>query len=307
MVRPGSASARRYRPGRREEADDPEREVREIEVLRFGMEPTAEELRAFLMRIRQDLRDAARNLGPREARYLVDSYYQIQNYRIRSDAQAKRQLEAKEPFVLTKWLGNTLSYTEKFIAAVLDEWGKGQPGAVWARQIVGIGPVISAGLAAHIDVTRQPTVGKLWRFAGLDPTSVWHPGKKRPWNARLKVLCWKLGESFWITHNNPRSYYGPLMARRKELEIWRNEQGMYREQAERRAGQVGRDTQAYQWYSQGKLPPGHIHARARRWVVKLFLAHYWEHERRRLGLEVPLPYPIAYLGHPKEDLIPPPL
>lgn len=277
-----------------------------LEPIEFG-EATAEELAPILRRLRHDLRIAARDLGPREARYLVDTYYQIQDFRKRALLQHRALTKAGEPATMTQWVGDAMYQVERVIAAVLDEWGRTQPGAVWARQVVGIGPILAAGLAAHIDVTRQPTVGHLWAFAGLDPTRKWSKNEKRPWNADLKVLCWKIGESFWITHKLPRSYYGPLMARRKAWEAERNERGLYREQALEQAKRVGKDTDAYTYYIRGLLPPAHIHARARRWTVKLFLAHYWEEERRRLGLEVPLPYPIAYLGHPKEDLIPPPV
>ena len=41
----------------------------------------------------------------------------------------------------------------------------------------GIGPVIAAGLLANIDIKQAPTVGHIWRFAGLDPTNKWI-GKK---------------------------------------------------------------------------------------------------------------------------------
>ena len=37
---------------------------------------------------------------------------------------------------------------------------------------------------------------------------------------------------------------------------------------------IGKTTDAYAHYSSGKLPPAHIHARAKRYAVKLFLAHW---------------------------------
>jgi len=38
----------------------------------------------------------------------------------------------------------------------------------------------------------------------------------------------------------------------------------------------GTDTDAFKWYTQGKLPPARIHLRAQRRAVKLFLAHFHE-------------------------------
>ena len=55
---------------------------------------------------------------------------------------------------------------------------------------------------------------------------------------------------------------------------------------------------ASEWYSQGMLPPAHIHARAKRWVVKLFLAHWHEVAFcERLGTMPPKPYVIEHCGH----------
>ena len=61
---------------------------------------------------------------------------------------------------------------------------------------------------------------------------------------------------------------------------------------------IGKDTDAYKAYSIGKLPPAHLHARATRYAVKLFLAHlhevmYVQHH----GRKPPLPYAIGILGH----------
>lgn len=67
---------------------------------------------------------------------------------------------------------------------------------------------------------------------------------------------------------------------------------------------IGKTTEAYKFYSVGKLPPAHIHARARRWAVKLFIAHYHaEAYFNEYGKEPPLPYPIAILGHDASHFI----
>jgi hypothetical protein len=57
-------------------------------------------------------------------------------------------------------------------------------------------------------------------------------------------------------------------------------------------------TDAYKQLIQGRLPQAQIHARARRYAVKLFLSHYHvEAYKQRFGKEPPLPYPIQFLGH----------
>ena len=76
----------------------------------------------------------------------------------------------------------------------------------WAMATIGVGPVICAGVIARIDIHRAPTVGHIWRFAGLDPTQKWEKGKKRPWNTDLKRICWLLGESFVKVINNDDAF-----------------------------------------------------------------------------------------------------
>ncbi len=337
----------------------------ELEVV--GLEP-------IMTLLRKDLREAALNLSPHDIRFLVDTYYQIQDYRCQAANQTRSQLDSGEPNAFIRWIYKTQFDIEKRIKAVLDYYTDNNPLGNWAKSIVGIGPVIAAGLLAHMDAARTPTAGGIWRFAGLDPSIEWL-GKerarelveevlgrtagpvseeeiaavaaaagrkpegilrlwpaspdgepkprtaqnliaalaKRPWNAKLKVLCWKIGESFVKTSNKPESFYGRLYRERKEYETRKNEAGEYAEQAARilKTKKIGRDTVAYSYYAKGMLPPGHIHARAKRWAVKLFLSHY--HEAAYFlehGVLPPNPYPLVHLGHvhyiapPNMELIP---
>ncbi|KKL21523.1 hypothetical protein LCGC14_2444610, partial [marine sediment metagenome] len=57
------------------------------------------------------------------------------------------------------------------------------------------------------------------------PTVKWGKGKKRPWNASLKVLCWHAGESFVKCHNREHDVYGKLYVERKARELARNAEG----------------------------------------------------------------------------------
>ena len=246
--------------------------------------------------IRVKMKDSGYILSRDEARFLVDAYYMMQENRIRADAQSRSMPE--EPHEVLVWLGAQNSTLENQVKWALDKYSAADELGEWARSIVGIGPVIAAGLLAHIDIEKAPTVGHIWRFAGLDPTSKWEKGKKRPWNAALKCLCWKSGESFVKVSGHEHDIYGKIYLQRKELEQAKNVAGDYREQAEIGAARVGKNTDAYKHYATGKLSPGHIHARAKRYAVKLFLSHY--HERGyelKFGTKPPLPYPISILGH----------
>lgn len=246
-------------------------------------------------KLTKDLKKAAATLDREQARFLVDRYYQTQENRIRSEAQIRAL--SSGPSAVLAWFEEKDRLLEGQIAAALKYYAEGNHMGQWAIKTHGIGPIISAGLLAHIDIEKAPTVGHIWRFAGQDPTSKWAKGEKRPWNASLKVICWKIGESFVKVSGNPQAYYGQVYKERKALEAVHNEAGKYADQAKAVIESNPRHAQAA-IYKTGKLPPGHIHARAKRYAVKLFLSH-WHGEayQHHFKKPPPLPYPIAILGH----------
>src|SRR5262245_51121976 len=144
-------------------------------------------------KLSRDMRDAAKLMTRAEVRYLVDSYYMMQEDRKRFANKSRARVEQKEPHALIPWLQGQSLRLEKEIHKALAVWADDQKPGRWAQSIVGIGPVITSGLLAHIDIEKAPTAGKIWRYAGLDPTVKWEKGQKRPWNASLKTLCWKIG------------------------------------------------------------------------------------------------------------------
>lgn len=253
-----------------------------------------------IRKLTKDEKQAAVTLGKDEARFLVDAYYQLQDNRIRSDGQVRSMSKDGEPHATLQWLANMNRTLEESIKAALDAYSNASPVGRWMRSQKGIGPVIAAGFLAHLDITKAETAGAFWSFAGLDPRKTWDKGQKRPWNADLKVLCWKLGESFVKVSGHEDAFYGKLYKERKALEIERNERGEFADQAAAKLEKfkIGKTTDAYKAYSVGKLPPAHIHARATRFAVKIFLSNlhhimYVDHH----GKEPPLPYAIGILGH----------
>ena len=309
-----------------------------------------------IARLSRDLRKAATLLTPTEARFLVDGYYLIQENRIRADAQVRSMAEAGEPVTLLLWLGEQMRSLENQVKGGLDKYSMGHPVGEWARSVTGVGPVIAAGLLAHIDIKKAPTAGHIFSFAGLNAEREWLGSKragevvrevvgkdkkgrlsdteiadiatgagfnvsfimamlkddpptvtkvikavsKRPWNAQLKTLCWKLGESFVKVSGNENDVYGKLYLQRKAKETAANKAGEYADQAKAMLAKknFGKGTEAYKAYVEGRLPLGHIHARAKRWAVKIFLSNLHEvwYEKHH-GVPAPAPYPFAHLGH----------
>ena len=257
-----------------------------------------EEIRSSVATLDKDLRNAASTMTDNEARFLVDSYYQMQANRMRSNNQIRQMSE--EPHDILFWLSTQSTVLEKNVKAALNVYSNAHPIGKRIRTVVGIAEVIASGLVAHIDITRAPTAGAIWRFAGLDPTIEWKKKTKRPFNAQLKVLCWKLGESFVKVSGNEKAFYGKIYRERKALEVKRNDNGDFADQAENilKKKNIGKTTEAYKHYTNGKLPPAHIQARSTRYSVKLFLSHlhevWFKHE---YGKNPPNPFVLEHEGH----------
>jgi hypothetical protein len=270
----------------------------------------------------RDLKKAARTLGEDEARFLVDMYYGIQDFRIHSNNQvsailrAAKEVEGEdepviEPHETLGFFYSQFRELEHQIHASLDAYSMADPMGEWVRGHHGVGPVIAAGLISNIDITKSPHVSSLWRFAGLAPGQKLVKGQPRDWNARLKVLMWRLGDSF-IKHKGAEAcYYGHLYDSQKTTLIRRNEAGEFAETAKQILAekQFRRDTKAKTAYEEGKLPDAHITARARRYAVKRFLSHYWVAAYRlHYGVEPPEGlWIVEYGGHPATAIIPSPI
>lgn len=323
--------------------------------------------------LEKHLRQSGRTMKEQEARYMVDMYYTSQAHRIRMESQI-RAMDGREPHAALDWVLKNAANLEECVKKILGEFAAARQVGAWSQSICGIGPVISAGLLAHIDGAGSNTVSRIWRFAGLDPDAKWYgreeakkivaslpdqidgdalaiagqrvkrqpwqlrlhaynfshrdtpaanideigdwmPTKAelakalsmRPWNARLKVLCWKIGQSFVKVSGNESDFYGKLYKQRKERDTARNEAGELADAARRalEAKEYGKDTEAFKAYSQGKLPKAHIQARAERYAVKIFLSHwhtvaYYEAH----GKLPPKPYVLDILGHADEIQVP---
>lgn len=311
-----------------------------------------------------------------EIRFLVDSYYQAQEYRKACDNQIRSleqgfdtSVEDEVPSAMT-WLAANKKNEEVQLKNLLNEYAKSQPVGRWLLDTMGIGPVIAAGLLAYFDIDKVSHCNQFWSYAGLnDNNTPWlgrekaskqvkewitnHPGVKSndlpvqcvadlaeknhrefnsalrqandttktskkdsdkihltersvsawlakpPYNKNLKVLCWKIGESFLKVSNKENSLYGMEFRRRLAYETQKNEEFGYQKEAEkalRNNNFTNKEVKAC--YESGKLPKGHILARAKRWTVKLFISHLFEalyYEKYRE--EPPKPYALAYLGH----------
>jgi len=292
-------------------------------------------------------------LTGRDVRALVGWYFQFQDYR--ESAAHQVRTSGDDPAFALKSLGNTFRALEDQTKALIEQWAKRDVLCRWPLQVKGIGGILAAGLAAHIDMTRAHHPSSVWRFCGYDPSVTWigRKGARKiadeyeekyekpekaieeaalrvgqsaetirkfsleygegkhtwasfakaisrcPWNAKLKVHCYKIGDSFVKLSTNPGSFYGLKYSTTKTMLVERNETGFFAEKA------TGLLASGKRWsalqraaYKKGRLTAGHIDKMARRATVKLFLSHWWEAAYIELnGKQPPAPWIIAHGGH----------
>jgi transposase IS116/IS110/IS902 family protein len=253
-------------------------------------------------RMTRDLRKAASTLGPDQARFLVDTYYESQDFRIATRNQVRSLSETGEPHDTLAFFARQFDTIEDEIRKALDTYSINQPLGEWVRQIHGIGPVTAAGLLAHVDVEKAPHASSLWRYAGLAQDALDErakKGEKRTWNESFKVLCWRIGDSFVKQQSSDACYYGKLYLERKVREVEMNEAGAFSKAAERWLKEINfTKKEVIDRYKEGKLPDSQVDKRARRYAIKRFLATYWRAAWiMHYNTEPPHPYVQEYLGH----------
>ena len=314
----------------------------------------------FLDNYKRDLKKTTRD----EVRYMVQQLYGLQNQRMQSKNRVQALVAKDSPRETITWLADQAQIMEDNIKKLMQYVADSHPIGEWAQSIPAVGPITTAALMAHIDITKAATAGAIWSFAGLNPDQKWLGKSKatelvekyipnrekvttekialiaeeinrpidsimkqlialkpdapngnmtktslikvlsrRPWNADLKVVCWKLGESFQKNSGRLETKKGPneyskVYLKEKARIIKLNEAGEYEEYALGRSKTVGTGTEAYKAYSVGKIPPLQIINRAKRYAVKLFLAHY-HHVAYELeyGTLPPKPYILDQPGH----------
>jgi len=124
----------------------------------------------ILKKLDRDLKANAGGMLRREVRFLVDRYYQAQRNRIDSEGQI-RAVDQKADEGLTHELishfHSQFWVIEKQLQNALGAYALQHTPGKWMRAVHGIGPVISAGILAHVDIERAPHAGNIMRFAGL--------------------------------------------------------------------------------------------------------------------------------------------
>jgi len=250
-------------------------------------------------RLSRDVRSMTADLNSNAARLIVDAYYTLQENRMAFAAQAKELEKQDSPHELLQFMSYNLHLMEKSLKHPLQHFAESTTVGQWALSQYGIGPILTAGLAAHIDITKASTAGSVWRYAGLDPTQKWEKGQKRPYNAELKTLCWKIGQSFMKFSGKEECFYGHLYKEDKARRTSKNEAGDYADFAQEILDTKSfKPNQTRDKLESGVLSDAQIDAQARRFAVKIFLSHYHAVAyQAHHGQPAPVPYIIAHGDH----------
>ena len=242
---------------------------------------------------KEQVLEAAKLSNP-EARIIVANYYLAQEMRKRADMQLRHMGDKQAPTLLS-YAADGFAVIENQMKNALQRFTESSAIGRWCLSHYGIGPVISAGLLAHFDITKAETAGSWWSFAGLNPDRKWTKGEKRPWNADLRQICWHAGQCFKRVSGNEEAFYGQIYQKRKKMLVERNLAGFNTERAK---VFTTRSAEVRKKLAEGRLPDGNIDSQACNYAVKIFLSHlhalwYWDHH----GRPPPHPYAIAIQGH----------
>jgi len=139
--------------------------------------------------------------------------------------------------------------------------------------IHGLGPISVAMLLYYFGYCEYAThVSSLWKFAGLFPGAKFVAGAACSFNPRCRVSMWRIGDSL-IKHSSPR--YKPIYDTEKKRQIELMENG-----AESAPSRLG-----------------HADSRARRKMIKHFLADYYRVCKTLTNQPQTKPYVVDRLGH----------
>ncbi len=205
----------------------------------------------------------------------------------RFQARVRRGVAAKEDVdSVLEPLRKAFAATEREEVKQIEKLVKQHPAYGVLSGIVGLGPVLIGRLIAIVqDVGRFDTVSKLWKYVGMDVRDGKAPkrkrGEKSTWSPAGRRLCYNIGDSFIKSRSPYREFYDLKKA-------------LYRKRHPEKidSGRKSKDGKVIYDYTDG-----HVHAMARRYMVKLFLSHAWELWRQVEGLPVRAPYAMEYLGH----------
>jgi len=214
-------------------------------------------------------------------RILVETYYDIQELR---KAAASRLRNYEKFDLLTPTLAARLQNLvvdlkrmEQSMAELVEDELESIPIWFHLQKVKGCGPMIAGGLIGWIDdISKADTISSLWRYAGLAPGQKRRAGEKLDYNPKLKDHMWRVGTQLLKAQ---RKRYKPFAVRLYER--FKSQEGAKEFESPRGGHKL------------------HIHRRAFRRMLKVFLGALWLRWREIEDLPITPPYAHAKLEHKK--------
>ena len=250
-------------------------------------------------------------------RGLFEDDYDIQKVRIALSNEitaAKEDISEQEAIFIKESVLDRLNAIEKDMYKHMNKFIENVPIYTgWLKNIKGIGPALATGLVVLIGTQMSPhieeviirrgphkgeirklnkgyaTISKLWRNSGLAVNGDGlaerrTTGESLHFSPRLKILMWKIGESFVKGGKGYRELYEQF--RSDYDNKWKTAKD---------CGSKGCLSKKNK--KPGMCMDGHRYMAAKRKTVKVFLAHYWMKARELEGLPVENPFIIGRNGH----------
>ena len=153
-----------------------------------------------------------------------------------------------------------------------------------ALAIKGLGAITIAFMLVYIEIEKARYASSLWSYVGLDKPSYkrYEKNLSGGGNKTLRTALYAMAESFIKTKNIYREVYDnekQKLEASENITLSRNTQGKLIE---------------CKWKD---TKPCHRHGAAIRKMIKHFLADFWYVWRNVEGLDTPMLYPEAKLGH----------
>ena len=180
---------------------------------------------------------------------------------------------------------------EKIIAWELDKeplWTD------WMADVRGLGPKMAGVILTEIDITKCDSISALWKYCGLDVVVDAETGEgqgrtRRPHHLVYKVYTNKDGVE---THTKGISFNPTLKTKMVGVlgGSFIKQGGKYRDIYDGYKHRIANHPK------HAEKTPGHRHAMANRYMVKMFLQDLWLEWRRIEGLPIREPYAVEKLG-----------
>jgi hypothetical protein len=260
-------------------------------------------------------------------RTLVDIYYDFQGQRIQTQLRigaAKREHSLSDEelsmYGITTIFENAQNFEKDLEKMISKQLKNHALYTQYLSRILGIGPMLSAGLISYIDdIEKFKHVSSLWQYSGYGMNRFCTQCKK-PTFIEVEYETGKIAKKLHpietcpecgadtipILQKRTTGYQSNWNDRLKVL-AWKAGSSFVKQSTanskyrklydkikseERRLNPKRKKIDGKIYYNDG-----HIHNRAMRKVVKIFFAHLWQTWRRQQGLEATEPYAKQLLGH----------